>query len=93
MLDCAGWRKVSGNRTEVEKDASGKGLLDSDGCGLLQSLVVGCQYAPGCRMRAVIIKVPRSRPCFAVEVLGCSQYGAQKMTATLPLTEHCVYVK
>jgi hypothetical protein len=31
--------KSSGNRTEEEKNASGKGLLDSDGCGLLLGLM------------------------------------------------------
>lgn len=44
-LDCAGWNELAAGRTEVEKDTSGKGLLDGDGCGLLLGLVVECQYA------------------------------------------------
>jgi hypothetical protein len=40
LLDCASRAEMSKNRTEVEKDASGKGLLDGDGSGLLLGLIV-----------------------------------------------------
>jgi hypothetical protein len=44
-LDCdSSGEKSSENRTEEEKNASGKGLLDGDGCGLLLGLVVEYQY-------------------------------------------------
>jgi hypothetical protein len=45
ILDRASWIEISRNHTEVEEDASGKGLLDGDGCGLLLGLIVECQYA------------------------------------------------
>jgi len=34
-------------RTEVEKNASGNGLLDGDRCGLLLGLIAKGQYALG----------------------------------------------
>jgi hypothetical protein len=40
VLECASWAEMSRNRTEEEENASGKGLLDGDGCGLLLGLIV-----------------------------------------------------
>jgi hypothetical protein len=40
VLDRASWAELLRSRTEEEENASGKGLLDGDGCGLLLGLIV-----------------------------------------------------